>query len=72
VRSPLPSLVTMTEVPGLGDQEVGSGDPDIGREEAVAQHARGLPSAADRLGEIAPRIEMRVHAAEIGLHLRPC
>ena len=37
VRSPLPSLVTIDGGAGLGDQEIGAGDADIGGEEFLAQ-----------------------------------
>ncbi len=48
VRSPLPSLVTMTDAAGLGDQEIGAGDADIGRQETVAQRARASASSCRR------------------------
>ena len=38
----MPSLVTMIEVPGFGDEEIRAGDADVGGEEFGAQHPARL------------------------------
>ena len=42
VRSPLPSLVTMIDVPVSAIEEIRAGDADVGGEEFVAQDAARL------------------------------
>ena len=42
MRSPLPSLVTITGLTGFRDQEVGAGDADVGVQKSAAQHRAGI------------------------------
>ena len=59
VRSPLPSLVTITDDARLGDEQIGAGNADIGGEEFLAQHRA-------RLGhEVVRRIELARLAAAL-------
>ena len=66
VRSPLPSLVTITERAGFGDQEVGAGDADIGGKEVLAQHLARLGQQGARLGQRRIGPQLRVRLAESG------
>ncbi len=50
---------------GLGDQEIGAGDADIGGEEVLAQHAARFGQQLHRLARGRGRVEMRMDAAEI-------
>ena len=54
---------------GLGDQEVGAGDADIGGKVFRTQHAACLVEQRFRFGKIARCRQMGVDAAEIGLDL---
>ena len=57
-------------VPVSAIRKFAPGDADIGRQEAVAQHGARFGEQLHRLREVARRVEMRVDAAEIALHLR--
>ena len=70
VRSPLPSLVTMIEVPVSAIRKFAPVMPtSAARKRSRSTRAR-LGEQLDGLGEVALGVEMRVHAAEIALHLR--
>ena len=58
--------------PGLGDEEVGAGDADIGREIFLPQHGAGFLDEGGDFGQVAVGIEMGVGLAEIGLDLIAC
>ena len=69
VRSPLPSLVTMTEVPVSATRKLAPVMPTSAARKRWRSTARASPSSADRLGEVAVGREVGVDAAEIGLDL---
>ena len=50
---------------GLGDQEIGAGDADIGIEVFLAQHLPRLLDQRGDFGQVALGVEMRVRLAEI-------
>ena len=54
---------------GLGDQEVGARDADIGGDELLPEHLARLVDQRGRLGDVALRRQMLVDAAEIRLDL---
>ena len=54
---------------GLRDEEIRAGDADVGGEKFLAQYLARLGQQLHRLGEVAIRRQMRMHAAEIGLDL---
>ena len=54
---------------GLGDQEIGARDADIGGQELLAQDLARLGDQLGRLGQHALLGQVGVQAAEVGLHL---
>ena len=69
VRSPLPSLVTMIEVPVSATRKFAPVMPTSAARKALAQHAARLGEQRGRLGEIAVGRQVRVDAAKVGLDL---
>ena len=61
VSSALPSLVTVQTAPGIGDQEVGAGDADLGGEELLAQLA---PGALDHRRHVLAAVRLAVPLLE--------
>ena len=69
VRSPLPSLVTMIEVPVSATRKFAPGDADVGGKEALAQHVARFGQHRGGLDQVAVGRQMGVDAAEVGLDL---
>ena len=55
---------------GFGDQEVRARDADVGGQKPLTQHGARFGQQLHGFGEVAGRVEMRVDAPEVLLHLR--
>ena len=51
--------------PGLGDEEIGAGDPDVGGEELGSQHRARLGEQLLGLAQIAAGRQVAVRPAEV-------
>ena len=70
MRSPLPSLVTMIEVPVSATRKLAPVMPTSAARKRSRSTAARFGQQLHRLGEIALGVEMGVNAPEILLHLR--